>query len=77
MSVTKYASTGPDSSYIYEIWMAYNVSDLNTAFASLRITRPTPKHDVFMSEPTYVDNIKKLHAVFVSYKNLPPKKIGK
>lgn len=77
MSVTKSASTGPDPSYVYELWTAPNDAELNTAFASLLITRPNPKYDAKMSVPTYVDNITKFQASFVSYKNLPPKGIGK
>lgn len=77
MSVTKSPSTGPDPTYVYEMWTSANDSELNVAFASLLFTRPVSKYDTQMSQPQYIDNITKFYASFVSYRNLPPKSIGK
>ncbi len=75
--VTKSASTGPNPDYVYEMWTAPTDSELNVAFASLLFTRPVSKYDTQMSTPTYVDNVTKFYASFVSFRNLPPQKIGK
>jgi hypothetical protein len=75
--VTKSPSTGPNPDYVYELWTAPTDTDLTMAFASLLITRPGSKYDAQMSTPLYVDNITKFYSSFVSYRNLPPKKIGK
>ncbi len=75
--VTKSPSTGPDPTYVYQMWTAPNDTDIITAFDSLLLTRPVSKYDTQMSTPQYVDNITKFYASFISYKNLPPQKIGK